>query len=397
MQQQNPNPNAQLHTHTTYLNTAPYPSYYPHYPPQQNPNPIPNNPQLPYQSAHVPYYSVAVDTSLNPPGVDQHSSVSSYPQSHYHGGGYEVQQPGGVTYAHSQTVSVESVSAPYYVDPNAGTTVHNEAVIPYTTGLPPNGIEQFVPAVPNSVSWTHPTTRPKGTWKRAPKTKVVQSAWCEVCKVCCDTKDVLDLHKLGKKHKKNLEKLKEASTPAPVLVVSAGSENPVIEPPENPCNSEFVIGKKAGETLQKKVVESARCEVCKVCCDTKDVLDVHKLGKKHKKNLEKLKRAFIPAPVPVGLAGSENPVIGPPQNPTKSGSVSRQKSKKKAAESLEDLERKRRKVMEGGAAATAVRTCAICNVVCNSETVFKYHLAGQKHIAVMKKLASRTISIPSAN
>ncbi|KAA8530421.1 hypothetical protein F0562_005130 [Nyssa sinensis] len=136
--------------------------------------------------------------------------------------------------------------------------------------------------------------------------------------------------------------------------------------------------------------QSAWCEVCKIYCNSKDVLDKHKLGKKHKNNLEKLKEAI--APFPCALAESYNPASGPQENPDKGKSVSWQKTKK-ASEPVEDLETKIRKVLEGGAAADAVRTCAICNVVCNSETVFKYHLAGQKHGAMMEycKLFSNII------
>lgn len=238
---------------------------------------------------------------LNPPGVDLYSSLSSYPQSHSHGSGYEVQQPDGAAYAHYQAVNVESVAASYYTDPNTG--------IPYVLSgtLPSNGSEQFLAATLNSALWTNPTIRPKGTWIKGPKkTKLVQSAWCEVCKLCCNSKDVLELHKLGKKHKKNLEKLNAASMPTQAPVASAGSKNPIIGPSENPA---------------------------KIGCD------VHK-------------------------------------------------SKKKEANSIEDFQTKTRKVLEGGAAAASVRMCAICNVVCNSDTVFKHHLAGQKHIALMKKLAS---------
>lgn len=278
--------------------------------------------------------------------------------------------------------------------------------IHFLQDLPAIGTEQFVPAVPNSGSRTNQINRPKGTWKRRdPKTKVVQSAWCEVCKVCCDTKDVLDMHKLGKKHQKNLEKLQEASMPAPgpasAPIVPPGQEKLVIGPPENPAK---VRVKKATGMLknsQKKVVKFVRCEVCNVTCDTKEILDVHISGKKHKKNLEKLNGAAItvtaPAPVPAALPGSDNPAIGPSNNHPKKRRFSRQEPKMKAPESQEDLDLKRRKVMESGAAVTAVRTCTICNVVCNSETVFKYHLAGQKHLAVMKRLASSTITgIPTA-
>ncbi|KAI3462895.1 hypothetical protein Pfo_019558 [Paulownia fortunei] len=149
-----------------------------------------------------------------------------------------------------------------------------------------------------------------------------------------------------------------------------------------------------------KVVQSAWCEVCKIDCNSKDVLDQHKLGKKHKKNLEKLIGAIAPIPAPAIVAASialptsasapiDKPIIGPQQNPDKSEASSTQKTRMKAATHTQDLETKRRKVLEGGAAADAVRACIICNVVCNSDTVFNYHLAGKKHAAMIKKQASR--------
>ncbi|XP_002526086.3 zinc finger RNA-binding protein [Ricinus communis] len=131
-----------------------------------------------------------------------------------------------------------------------------------------------------------------------------------------------------------------------------------------------------------KVVQSAYCEVCKVDCNSKEVLDQHKLGKKHKKNVERLQQALVG---PSASYGTHNPVIGPQQNPEKHNTGSVQRSKKKVAVPLEDLETKRRKIVEGGAAQEAVRVCAICNVVCNSDNVYNYHLAGRKHAAMLKK------------
>lgn len=154
--------------------------------------------------------------------------------------------------------------------------------------------------------------------------------------------------------------------------------NTITQPPSN-------------ETWKKrpkktKIVQSAYCEVCKIDCTSKDVLDQHKLGKRHKKNLDKLKEALrLPQAPP---SASSNPVIGPQPQGGKSKSGS-SKSKRKSMETPEDLEKKKKKVLEGGAAAAAVKICAICNVVCNSETVFNYHLAGQKHAAMMKKQASQ--------
>ncbi|XP_021828164.1 uncharacterized protein LOC110768651 [Prunus avium] len=112
------------------------------------------------------------------------------------------------------------------------------------------------------------------------------------------------------------------------------------------------------------------CDICNVYCDTKEVLDKHKLGKKHKMNMDKLK--------------GKKPIPG-------------QTSKRKAAyQPVEDLETKRRKVLESGAAPHTLRTCAICNVVCLSETDFNNHRAGQRHadavVAMVKKHAAGTSS-----
>lgn len=169
-----------------------------------------------------------------------------------------------------------------------------------------DGSQHLVPAIPTHSNWPNQksTIQPRGPWKKVPKkTKIAQSAWCEICKIECNTKDVLDNHKLGKKHLKILNKLNSAA-----LVTSISATTHV-----NP---------------------------------------------------------IVPS----------NPFIGPSENPKKGTSGS-----KKKAETPQELEMKRRKVLEGGAAASAVRTCSFCNVVCNSDTVFRFHLAGQKHASMLKK------------
>ncbi|KAL6204569.1 PREDICTED: uncharacterized protein LOC101291629 isoform 1 [Fragaria vesca subsp. vesca] len=94
------------------------------------------------------------------------------------------------------------------------------------------------------------------------------------------------------------------------------------------------------------------CDICKIFCDTKMVLDKHKMGKKHQMNLGKLKGKTITG----------------------------QTSKKKADSAPEDdLQTKKRRVIEGGAAPHSLRTCSICNVVSISATDFYKHLAGQRH------------------
>lgn len=151
----------------------------------------------------------------------------------------------------------------------------------------------------------------------------------------------------------------------------------------NPTIQPHVPWKKFPKKV--KVAQSAWCEICKIECNTRDVLNKHKLGKKHIKNLQKLNAAAASIATTSAFtypnpAVQSNPVIGPLENPKKISS-----GIKKKAETPQDLEIKRRKVVEGGAAANAVRTCGICNVVCNSDTVFRFHLAGQKHASMLKK------------
>lgn len=173
-------------------------------------------------------------------------------------------------------------------------------------------------------------------------------------------------------------------------------------------------GSKKKQPKKPKIIQSAHCEICNIDCNSKDVLDQHKLGKKHKKNLEKLKELNASASLPA--TELKLPPIGPqpypnqqnaaneltvPKNVSAVGSlvttepdsiVTVRKSRKKAAcETPEGLELKRRKVVDGGAAVEAIRTCTLCNVVCNSDMVFKYHLAGQKHAAAMKKYAAASL------
>lgn len=152
---------------------------------------------------------------------------------------------------------------------------------------------------------------------------------------------------------------------------------------------------------KNKVVQSAWCEVCKIDCNSKDVLDMHKLGKKHKRNVQKLEE------LKEGVATATATAVKPskPVAETEGTSSSREKTvagqgeKKRGAPPVEagdDLETKRRKLMEGGAPADSVRVCAVCNVACNSETVFKFHIAGQKHAVQVRKQAAMRMAMAVA-
>lgn len=165
----------------------------------------------------------------------------------------------------------------------------------------------------------------------------MQSAWCEVCKVDCNSRGVLDQHKLGKKHLKNLEKLKAKLAPAPALTITATTPAVIIDHPV------IVAAPPAAVAASTSLPNSAI--------------------------------AVVPA---------DKPIIGPEENPEKSNG---QKSRKRSAARSENLETKKSRVLAGGADAGSVRACAICNVVCNSSTVFNYHLAGKIHATMVKKHA----------
>ena len=85
-------------------------------------------------------------------------------------------------------------------------------------------------------------------------------------------------------------------------------------------------------------------------------------GKKHLKNLENLEKSKNGTydPYSIDTPAATNLIIGPVENPAANDSsgVNVQKSEKRAAQSeapKEDLETKKKKVIEGGAAA--VRVC----------------------------------------
>ncbi|XP_057769658.1 SH3 domain-containing protein C23A1.17 [Salvia miltiorrhiza] len=319
---------------------------------QQNPNPnsdfsvllhapnhsLQNLPPDPYQQLHVPSHTAFfLPPQPRPPGVDLPYVPPPVPVTY-------APPPQPVTYVHQPSFEAQqgadaaaAASAYYHPDPN----------VSWVAAIPQFGATPYAAGVSST---PNPVIQPQRryTWKKAPKkTKVVQSAWCEVCKVDCNSKGVLDQHKLGRKHLKNLQKL-VAATPtisapifaAPISAITVNPPTSIAVPPAT-------------------IVMSTSLPVPTP--------------------------APAPAPIPASASASE-PVIGPQENPVITKSKS-QKSRKKAAARTEDLETKRRKVLEGGAAANSVRACNICNVVCNSDTVFNYHIAGQKHASMAKKHA----------
>ncbi|KAG2679386.1 hypothetical protein I3843_11G049000 [Carya illinoinensis] len=196
---------------------------------------------------------------------------------------------------------------------------------------------------------------------------------CSICNIACNSQEVFNKHLAGKKHASQA-RLISLNGVGPYIAAIRAQDGSIWK-----------------NTLKKnKVVQSAWCEVCKINCNSTDIYTKHLLGKKHQKNLEKLSKSNNDTTALTSNAtpASTNPVIGPMENPEASkGNSVVPNSRKKVARSLapEELEMKKLKILQGGAAAGAVRTCSICNVVCNSQTVFNSHLAGQKHAAMVKK------------
>jgi len=61
------------------------------------------------------------------------------------------------------------------------------------------------------------------------------------------------------------------------------------------------------------------------------------------------------------------------------------KKKKSSTATPGDLEVKKRRVLDAGAAQGEVKICAVCNVVVNSQKVYEFHISGQKHKANVQK------------
>ncbi|PIA63009.1 hypothetical protein AQUCO_00200790v1 [Aquilegia coerulea] len=204
---------------------------------------------------------------------------------------------------------------------------------------------------------------------------------CSMCNVVCNSQIVFLHHLNGKQHAAQVGMI-ASSTVSPPNPLPASSTNTVVQTTLNKSKTKGV--------KKPKIVQSAWCEICSVDCVSQDVLEKHKIGKKHQKKLEMLNESLKTNTTTASTLTqiSSNLMIGPPENPSSNdGNTDRSKKGKKNPASVEDVETKRQKVVSNGTATEAVRVCAICNVVCNSQKVFNYHLSGKQHATMMKKHA----------
>ncbi|PWA35667.1 Zinc finger, C2H2-like protein [Artemisia annua] len=134
------------------------------------------------------------------------------------------------------------------------------------------------------------------------------------------------------------------------------------------------------------------CEICGISCDTNEMLNIHFTGRKHQKNLKKLIKPSVPHK-PVSTTDDGGEIATPMVVDQLQDSLTDDKivneggsiRKGKRAGSQLDIETKKQKIMEVGTAPASLRACTVCNVVCNSPKVFDYHMAGQKHLAMVAK------------
>ncbi|XP_015883381.3 uncharacterized protein LOC107419150 [Ziziphus jujuba] len=351
------------------------------------------NPFLSFPQPVLPY-TLPSDPPIHPPGTDPYANSGTYPLTHV---GF-----------HGQTQ--------YREDPNASFqnwVVNQAESIRYDNVVKSDNENSLVPTSSNSYgnnTWTHqplandvtnntlsqssvngqviagslgvvvPTSAElaKKTRKLVSGGTAVDSVrLCTICDVVCNSQDVYNKHISGRKHA------------AQVSLAALGDIGPYFAAVRSQFSS---TGSKVPKKV--KVIQSAWCDVCKINCNSNDVYVKHLTGKKHLKNLEQLKKLSNAsnAAASIGSSAGSIPVIGPPENPqtNKGKSVDTPKPHENATQSQavkEDLEMKRRKIVESGTAAHSVRMCTICNVACNSQTVLDSHLGGQKHKDMMNKLA----------
>ncbi|GAB2223864.1 hypothetical protein Drorol1_Dr00004608 [Drosera rotundifolia] len=157
----------------------------------------------------------------------------------------------------------------------------------------------------------------------------------------------------------------------------------------NPQDGAGIDATTADNTVEKdqqdtKNLQTEWCEVCKINFGIK-IPESHILGKKHKENLLKQKNPEVDA-----ITQTETqPVSREPSIACGSNPQNLKRKRAPQSRTPEELESKRRKMLEAGIQADAIRICHICNVISNSERVFNGHLSSRKH-------ASRVLIVAAA-
>lgn len=383
----------------------------------QNPNPqFPNYPTF---SNPPPIFDPFLNSGLNPPNYSSFPSQPiNYFDPHLDSSSWVVKQSAPIKYPPAvPPLNTEVITSTSYEAPMAYNLVGQRLV-----NRVPKKKQKPFKAIPK-------------------KPSVSQSVRCELCKIECNNVHVYEKHLSGRKHSKGLLNLY-----APALKAAAGGEGVPGDSSKTgdleikkqklleggvavqslricticnvACNgevvySDHVAGKKhiakeralgsmansnpisgnaqetnaqSNQTKKRKKGESSQawCDVCKISCTSNDGLQTHLSGKKHQKNLQKLQNNET---TKSSTGASETTDAAKPPKP--------RQAKKKGQ--TDDVNVKKQKILESGTSESALRMCTICNVVCNSDTVFKSHLDGKIHAAMVKQAEGLTAGLQTVD
>ncbi|KAI7741204.1 hypothetical protein M8C21_026493 [Ambrosia artemisiifolia] len=318
--------------------------------------------------------------------------------------------------ADQQTIILNSTSSP---NPNPVHTDPSQYPSPFETEIS-SSLHHAAGATSEATNNVVVTPKPP---------KEIRRVRCDVCNITCNNEDLLEKHKQGRKHLKSLQNPAGSSVSAPTMV------------PPPPVASETLVGelekKKPGILQPGAKADSIHCDLCNVVCYSQEIYQKHVVGKKHsakaiiqlasmngyfaatsnssggsqkkpntfqcglckitctsnellsmhiagKKHLNKLRESGQIPNLPSTTVAS--PMVNLESEGNNVNSDGSNMNGKRAGSHV-DVESKKQKILQGGAPLNAIRTCTLCNVVCNSPTVFNAHLAGQKHAAMVLQLA----------
>ncbi|KAK8938787.1 hypothetical protein KSP39_PZI011354 [Platanthera zijinensis] len=188
---------------------------------------------------------------------------------------------------------------------------------------------------------------------------------CAICNVVCNSDKVFASHLAGEKHLLKALGRKSRSMVSNLSSHTKKKAHAKVPHPQPFSLSSFIPFKPAQTFI---------CEVCKIDCNSQEILNSHKMGKKHRSKLLKLQQAIAPKPpAPPIDKNTPKPANVEPAKMQPSPSVK------------EGIQVKKEKILKGGAVKDEIMECLLCDVVCNSKTVYDFHVKGKKHLATVKK------------
>uniref|UniRef100_A0A7N0TWR2 C2H2-type domain-containing protein n=1 Tax=Kalanchoe fedtschenkoi TaxID=63787 RepID=A0A7N0TWR2_KALFE len=175
----------------------------------------------------------------------------------------------------------------------------------------------------------------------------------------------------------SVDPLKDDNSDGQLSVCMEPDETHKLTPEDHESDAQQKASKRA------KTILFAYCDICKVHCSSNENLSAHKMGRNHLKLLAKL-----------GIAEEVTPTPGNDMLAPKIGSPHQDNANKSSLSELSLNVRNQDEASKGMINSQNHNThhdgkigCTLCNITCNSETVFLTHLAGRKHAAVARRAA----------